>query len=246
MAIPNMANREVCNVLFCDYKTKKPFLNVDYANVTTSEMTGESVYAYGGWGHPKRVTFFGERGGTISFETQITPFKLYSLMTGGEIESGASWVKRTVVTATEAGKLTISDSGATGISVFAYEDDCGTEISGSLSTGTFTAGTDSEIKKDSRYVAYYTVELASAHKISIKSTTFPNYFTAYMETKDKTEAGDDVWFRMIAYKCAPQTDFSLEMSNSGDPASVTVTCDLMVDSDNEDKILDMILLDDDD
>jgi 1-deoxy-D-xylulose-5-phosphate reductoisomerase len=82
-----MANREVCNLVFCDYKTQKPFLDVDYANVSTTEMTGESVYAYGGWGHPKRITFHGEREGTIAIETQITPFKLYSLVTGGEVDT---------------------------------------------------------------------------------------------------------------------------------------------------------------
>lgn len=246
MGIPNMANREVCNAIFCDYKTKKPFLNMDYANVSTAEMTGESVYAYGGWGHPKRVTFFGERGGTISFETQITPFNLYSLMTGGDIESGSKWLKREVVAATEAGKLAITSKTATSASVFKFDDDCGTEISGALASGTFTAGEENKIAIGDKCVVYYMEDLTSAQKISIKSTTFPKYFTAYMETKDKTEAGEDVWFRMIAYKCAPQTDFTLEMSNNGDPASVTITCDLMVDTENDNNILDMILLDEND
>lgn len=245
MAIPKMSNREVCNVVFCDYKTKAPFLNVDYANVSTAEMTGESVYSYGGWGHPKRVTFFGERGGTISFETQITPFKLFSLMTGGEITTGAKWLKREVITSASGGTLSISDTNATVANVFKEDDDCGTEIAGTLSSGTFTATQASDIESGKKYIVYYAENLTVAQKISIKSTTFPKYFTAYMETKDKTEAGDDAWFRMIAYKCAPQTDFSLEMSNSGDPASVTVTCDLMVDTENDNNIMDMILLDED-
>ncbi len=94
MANVNMANREVCNLVFVDFKTKKPYLNVDYANVSTAGLTGESVYAYGGWGHPKRITFYGERGGTIGFETQITPFKLYAMLTGAEVESSAKWLKR--------------------------------------------------------------------------------------------------------------------------------------------------------
>ena len=94
MANVNMANREVCNLVFVDYKTKKPFLNVDYANVSTAGLTGESVFAYGGWGHPKRITFYGERGGTIGFETQITPFKLYSMLTGAAVETAGKWLKR--------------------------------------------------------------------------------------------------------------------------------------------------------
>ena len=42
----NMANREVCDLIFLDYATKKPFLNLDYANVSTTELTGESVFRW--------------------------------------------------------------------------------------------------------------------------------------------------------------------------------------------------------
>ena len=66
MANKNMANREVCDLIFVDYSTKKPFLNLDFANVTTTELTGENTYAYGGKGHPKRVSFSGEKGGTLT------------------------------------------------------------------------------------------------------------------------------------------------------------------------------------
>ena len=48
MANKNMANREVCDLIFVDYSTKKRFLKLDFANVTTTELTGESSYAYGG------------------------------------------------------------------------------------------------------------------------------------------------------------------------------------------------------
>lgn len=233
----NMANREVANLIFVDFKTKKPFLNVDYANVTTTDMTGESTFAYGGWGHPKRITFYGERGGTIAFETQITPFKLYSLMTGADVETGANFMKREVVTAAE-NKLTIADATVTEVSVFKLEDDCGTEIEAAASAGAITGD---GITNGEKYVVYYVQALAEAKKLSITSTTFPSYFTAYAETKNKTEAGEDALYRMVAYKCAPQTDFSIEFSNTGDPASITVTCDLMVDEDGN--VLDMILCD---
>ena len=80
-----MANREVCDLIFLDYATKKPFLNLDYANVTTTELTGESIFAYGGKGHPKRVQFSGEKGGTLTIETQLQSVKLWQLLTGGDV-----------------------------------------------------------------------------------------------------------------------------------------------------------------
>jgi len=76
IANTNIANREVCDLIFVDYASKKPFLNLDFANVSTTELTGESVFAYGGKGHPKRVQFAGEKGGTLTIETQIQSVKL--------------------------------------------------------------------------------------------------------------------------------------------------------------------------
>ena len=81
MTNENMANREVCDLIFVDYATKKPFLNLDFANVTTTELTGESVFAYGGKGHPKCVQFAGEKGGTLTIETQIQTQRFYVLLT---------------------------------------------------------------------------------------------------------------------------------------------------------------------
>ena len=88
------ANREVCDLIFCEYNTQKPFLHMDYANTTTTEITGEAVYAYGGKGHPKRVTFHGEKGGTIAFETQMKTVKLYSLIPGSGIATTSKFLKR--------------------------------------------------------------------------------------------------------------------------------------------------------
>ena len=97
------ANREVCDLIFEDYATKTPFLNMDYANVSTTEITGESVFAYGGKGHPKRVAFSGERGGTLTIETQMQSFKLYQLLTGGDMSKSAKFMVREELTAADRG-----------------------------------------------------------------------------------------------------------------------------------------------
>lgn len=89
-----MANREVQNLIFMDYNTKKPFLNLDFANTTTTELTGETMFAYGGKGHPKRVSFAGEKGGTLTIETQMQSAKLWEMITGGNRSKEAKYVKR--------------------------------------------------------------------------------------------------------------------------------------------------------
>lgn len=238
------ANREVCNLVFCEYGTDKPFLCCDFANTTSTELTGESVYAYGGKGHPKRVAFHGERGGTLTIETQLQTAKLYSLLTGGDLETTARFIKREKVSAGEAGKLTVKGTPAdqNTINVFAADDDCGTPIEvTTVEDGAITA-TGVEAGKD--YLVYYVEETsAGAKKISVKADTFPKAFTVYGETCMKTEDDQIVPYKLVAYKCAPQSNLSLSFSSSGDPSTVTITCDLMAD--DNDNILDLIMLEDD-
>ena len=130
-----------------DSATKKPFLNLDFANVSTTELTGKSVFAY-----------------------------------DGEFHKDAKLITRTELTCTMEGTaITLADALAEGAKVIVYGD-----------------------------------------------------------TVMKTENGEALPYHMVAAKCAPQANVSLSFSNSSDPGSLTLTCDLMAD--NEDNLLDLILI----
>ena len=228
------ANRDVSNLIFRDYNTKKEFENLDYANVTALDMTGDAAFAYGGQGHPKRVGFNGDKGGTLKIETQMQSAKMYSLMTGANIEKTAKWLKREEIVAGD-GTLTLSETPiANTVNVYAYDDDCGTIIESTITGSTVTA----EVTKDKTYIVYYQVELKDVHKLAIKTTTFPKAFEIFGDTWDKTE--DDVILsqKMIVYKAQPQSNFSVSWSNTGDHATVTITLDLLADKNNN--MLDLI------
>lgn len=228
------ANRDVSNLLIRDYNTKKEFENFDYANVTALDMTGDAVFAYGGQGHPKRVAFNGDKGGTLKIETQMQTAKMYSLMTGAGIEKTAKWLKRAEIVAGD-GTLTLDEApiGNT-VNVYALDDDCGTLISSTVQDKTVTA----EVTSGDTYVVYYQVELQNVHKLNLKSTTFPKAVEIYGDTWHKTEDDVIVSQKMIVYKAQPQTNFSVSWSNTGDPATVTITLDLLADKDNN--MLDLI------
>lgn len=237
----NMANREVCDLIFVDYSTKKPFLNLDFANVTSTELTGESMFAYGGKGHPKRVQFSGEKGGTLTIETQIQTVKLWQLITGGEISKNAKFVKRVETTVGDNGtEITLQDTPITGtVVVYKESDDCGTELDCTVDASNITL--TSALTEGDKVIVYYMVEVKDkVERINIKSTSFPKTFTVYGDTVMKTENDEVLPYRLIAYKCAPQSNLSLSFSNNGDPGTVTITCDLMSDSD--DNMLDLILI----
>ena len=241
MPNPNMANREVCDLIFVDYATKKPFLNLDFANVTTTELTGESVFAYGGKGHPKRVQFAGERGGTITIETQIQTVKLWQLITGGEVTKSAKFVTRVETTVGTGGTaITLTDTPVVGsVVVYKADDDCGTELACSA-VGTAVTLT-SALTEGDKVIVYYMKEVTDkVQRINIKSTSFPKNFIVYGDTIMKTEDDEVLPYKLTAYKVAPQSNMSLSFSNNGDPGSITITCDLMADGD--DNILDLVLI----
>ncbi len=234
-----MANREVADLTFVDYKTKVPFLNLDFANVTTTELTGESVFAYGGKGHPKRVSFSGERGGTLTIETQMQSFRLYQLLTGGNVGKTAKFIKREVLTVGNNGTVTLTETPSNGssVNIFSADDDCGEpkNITVTGQTVTITDASDGD-----KVIAYYIKNITdNVHKISVKGSSFPKAFTVYGDTIMKTENDEILPYKFIAYKVAPQSNMSLGMSNNGDPGTITITCDLLVNENDE--MIDLIL-----
>lgn len=241
MSNPTMTNREVCDLIFVDYSTKKPFLNLDFANVSTTELTGESVFAYGGKGHPKRVQFAGEKGGTLTIETQMQTVKLWQLVTGGEMNNSAKFVTREEAAVDEAGtSITLTDTPVTGsVVVYADGDDCGAELACTVADKTVTLST--ALAKDAKVIVYYMKEVSGGvQRVNIKSTSFPKNFIVYGDTVMKTEDDEVLPYKMTAYKVAPQSNLSLSFSNNGDPGAITITCDLMADAD--DNMLDLVLI----
>lgn len=237
-----MANREVADMIFQDYKTKKPFLYVDYANTSSQELTGETVYAYGGKGHPKKVSFSGDKGGTLTIETQIQTPKLWEMMSGGTGSTTANVMKK--VNATIGGTNTITldtEDTMTKGQVWVYDatdTNLETEFevtSVSDQTITLTSGTEND-----PVIVFYTTKKTDVYNINIKSTSFPRAFTVYGDTYMKTTDDDILPYLFKAYKAVPQPTMSLAFSNNGDPATVTITCDLLVDDDGN--LLDLTLL----
>lgn len=240
MSNPNMTNREVCDLIFVDYTSKQPFMNLDFANVSTTELTGESVFAYGGKGHPKRVQFSGERGGTLTIETQIQTVKLWQLITGGEVETSAKFVAREELTVGENGAIALKVSPVKdSVTVFAADDDCGQKLACNVTDSTVTL--TEALAEGTKVIVYYMKEVANGvQRINVKADTFPKNFIVYGDTVMKTEDDEVLPYKLVAYKVAPQSNMSLSFSNNGDPASITITCDMMADGD--DNILDLILI----
>ena len=242
-----MANREVCDLVFVDYKTKKPFLFCDYANTSSQELTGENVFAYGGKGHPKKITFSGERAGTLTIETQIQTPKLWELMTGGKASKTASVMKREKCKITTQNKVTIADKKANLVKEYVWvyaAEDVNLETELKVTTASAQDITLESGEQGKEVIVFYLSERTDVYNINIKSTDFPKAFTVYGDTYMKTTDEDVLPYLFKAYKVIPQANMSLSFANSGDPGTVTLTCDMMVDDDGN--MLDLTLLPDED
>lgn len=238
----NKANRQVCDVDIRILKTLAPFLFFDTANTTTVGLTGDSVYAMKKG--TRAIAFQNPIEGTMTIEAQVYPFKLFSLFSDGVVEQEGIKAVKTVVKATEAGKITLPEvkngSINTG-SVFVYKaGEFGeTEIKGDYVEGVFTATTSGDIEADKEYeVGYIVTKTSGVKKVSFNNKKIPKDYFITMSTVDKDEEGTLTPFIITAYKASIQRDFELSFSSEGDPASVSLTFDLM--EDKKGNVLDIL------
>lgn len=242
MAEINMANRQCCDVDIRDYVTKAPWLFADFCNTTTAGFSSDATYAMKKGA--KCIAFDNPLEGTISMEFQVHPFKIYSMLSDGEIETEAVVAWREVVEASETTKLTVTkgtpDEGTA--FVFAEGDFGGTPIAsvtvtGKEISGTFTIGTKYE-------VAYLETKKSGIKKVTFNNKKIPKYFWCQMSTLDKNENGELVPMRLTCYKGKPVRNLDLSFSSEGDPASIKIELTALEDANGD--VLDMIELTDED
>lgn len=233
----NKANRQVCDVDIRILKTKKPFLFFDTANTTTAGLTGDAVYAMKKG--TRAIAFQNPIQGTITIEAQVIPFKFYALLSDGTIETDAVEAVKKTIKATEAGKIAIAGDNIDSVFVYAKGDFGGEAIEGTFATGKFTATESSKIVAETEYeVGYIVKKTTGVKRISFNNKKVPQDYYITMSTADKDEEGEMTPFIITAYKASVQRNFELSFSSEGDPASVTLTFDLLEDKDGN--VMDII------
>lgn len=227
----NKANRQVCDVYIDVLKTGKPFLYLETANTTTQNISGDSVYAMARG--QKAIAWQEPADGTMTIEAQVLPFKVYALMSNGVIYNDAVFPKHEVIKATEAGKLTLADTPKDGtLFVFARHDFGGEAIEGTLKGTAFSATDAGKIAVDTEYeVGYYVAKTEGVNRVSFGEHFEVQDYRVTMSTLEKDEDGVQTPYYMKAYKAVPQRNFEMSQASTGDPASITITFDILRDKD---------------
>lgn len=238
----NMANRQCCDLDIRDYKTKKPWLFADFCNTTTAGFTADAVYAMKKGA--KGIKFDNPLDATITMVFQVHPFRIYSMLSDGEIETSAMLTRKETITCSTAGTLTLTHTPVIGtVFVYAKGNYGETPINGTVSGKTFTATTAADLAKDSQFeVAYIENKTKGVKKVSFNNKKIPKYFYVQMDTLDRNEDGKLIPVRITAHKVSPQRNLELSFSSTGDPAEITITFDCM--EDDEKNVLDIIELTD--
>lgn len=242
----NKANRQVCDVDIRVLKTMAPFLKFETANTTTAGLSGDNVYAMAKG--TRKIAFANPLEGTMTIEAQVYPFKFFALLSDGVIETTAAYADSKTIKATAAGKIALTAPDGQEIkagTVFVYPEgsfgDESAAIAGTFASGEFSATTASDIAVDSSYeVGYIVTRTTGVKKISFNNKKMPKDYYITQKTVDKDEQGLLTPFVMTAYKANIQRSFELSFSSEGDPASVTLTFDLLEDKDGN--IFDMVEL----
>lgn len=243
----NMANRRCCDLDIRAYSTNKPWMFADFCNTTTAGFTSDNVYAMKKGG--KAIAFNNPIEGTMTLEFQVHPFKIYSMFSDGVVDNKAILPVRKEVECTTAGVLEIPDVTAEKGTVFVYplgsygdKDIVGeTVITNTEETKStkFTATTTTEIEVGKTYiVGYLVLKTQNIKSVSFNDERIPNDYRITMETVDKNENGEFIPIKITAYKATVQRTMDLSFSSTGDPASVTMTFDVLKDKDNN--VLDMV------
>lgn len=80
----HIANRYGLNIRLCDANNLDTvYQTIDFANLSSIEISGDAVFAHGGAAHEKRVGFYDKLVGEFTLSTQILTNNLLCLMTGG-------------------------------------------------------------------------------------------------------------------------------------------------------------------
>ncbi|GLB26608.1 hypothetical protein LXJ15735_28490 [Lacrimispora xylanolytica] len=242
--------KEVMDVILYDMSTNKPSIFFDTLKTSSIEVTSEKVYARGGKGNAKLITWELNKEGKLTIEDALLSPKSLELISGVATVTGAQTVymrqatayDTTGATPVDKGELyplTASPSGvielayvpkeaASGILVYEIENDCGTPVV--MTNATLTGKTLTvPAAADKKLVVYYTfTSAASTETYVIDSSHFSGTYKLVGNTVIRNrETGKDEAFQVVIPNLKWSSNLKLDFSAEGDPQPTSFECEIM-------------------
>lgn len=246
------SDRYVANKLF---KAGQPVLYIDSAKTSTLEGASTAVYATGGRGNTRLVSWEGEKTLTFTVEDALLSPISFAMLSGAGLFSqagvgGTVHVHMTTQTTIGAGEtddaLKIDLTNALGENekvdatapIFIAVTDTDGSITGDiLDTTSLTVDTDGKIITgitggkvgDSIFVDYYiTKESAKVDELQIDAEHFAGYYYVEADTLFRRQSdGVDLPANITLPNVKIQSNFTFAMASTGDPSTFTFTMDAL-------------------
>ena len=252
--------REICNVVFrakdamkigsATFAKGQPVLFMDSAKTSTLESAATSVYAQGGRGNTRLVTWEGEKTLTFTVEDALLSPISFAMLSGAGVVKGTTGGAKvhvhmtTTTTVGASGKVDLTSAlGAADticktapIFVMEVEKD-----DGSLTGTIYTATIDSQAKSltitgetipaaaTPIMVDYYVLkDAAKVTELQIDAEKFAGYFYVEADTLFRAQKdGKDYPANITLPNVKIQSNWTFSMASTGDPSTFTFTMDAM-------------------
>jgi len=246
--------KEVLNVTLYDMETGDPVLFFDTLKTSSLEITSEKVYARGGRGNPKLITWEINKEGMLNIEDALISPKSMELLSGNKVVTGAQKLRMRQKTEYDITGEHPVDKGeyyplkcVGGVINLAYtpvesvdklrvyldEDDCGEKLD---MTGATLEGNvltlDSAVAEKAegkKVVAYYTFTSAdTTESYLITADKFAGTYEMVGDTIVRNlKTGKDEPFQVVCPNLKWTSNLTLDLSAEGDPAPISFECEIM-------------------
>ena len=226
--------KEVMDCTLYDMETGKPVIFFDTLKTSEIAVTSEKVYARGGKGNNKLITWDLNKEATLTIEDALISPKSLELVTGMATQVGAQKITMRQDTVYEGGvdkgdlyPLTASSTGAitlaftpneeaANILVYEVEDDCGTPID---MAGATLSGTTLTVAaaKNKKVVVYYTYQSsAETETYTVAADKFSGTYKLVGDTVIRNaNTGKDEAFQVVIPNLKWSSELTLGFSAEG-------------------------------
>ena len=239
--------REICDVVFkaksdgkigsMSVKEGQPVLYIDSAKTSTLEGAATSVYAQGGRGNARLISWEGEKTLTFTVEDALLSPIGFSILSGAGLLSNAAETVHVHTTANAHagtdGKIDLTDvlgtdeeiDGTAPVFVMTMEEGSitgmvsGATISGNTITATGAADKDV-------FVDFYVLKGSKVTELQIDAENFAgNYYVEASTLFRRESDGKDLPAEITLPNVKIQSNFTFSMASTGDPSTFTFTMD---------------------
>lgn len=222
------------------YVPGQPVLYIDSAKTSTLEGAATTVYAQGGKGNPRLISWEGEKTLTFTVEDALLSEAGLAILSGAGLLNAKAgnpiYVHQTMVAVVENGTIDLTKElekigkiqGNCPVFVMTMKDGSLVEKLSGLETEDYKITGITGHDDEQVFVDFYVEKVSGVTELTIDANNFAGYYYVEASTLFRRQAdGEDMPAELIFPNVKIQSNFTFTMSSSGDPSTFTFTMDAM-------------------